>query len=198
MHNLRYVWASTGFVVLALIVYGSYSEIVRVSARTWSTLIGETPFLLESLAYDYLRVAVISLVSTAIAIFLGYYLAQHSRAEAVGVPLIQTLSAYPAPPTYFPPFLFLGVYPVVTYFFGPLTDEAFVLFLGFVSTFYYVFYSFWMGVKAMPAEYGEVMRNLNLSYFQRLRYVIIPSTLPYLVSGISSTVNSAWGRPHDR
>ena len=50
-----------------------------------------------------------------------------------------------------------------------------------------------MGIKAMPVEYEELMRNLNLGYFKRLRYIVLPSTFPYLVTGISSTINSAWG-----
>ena len=76
--------------------------------------------------------------------------------------------------------------------FGGFTNELYVLSLGFVSTFYYVFYSFWMGVKAMPSEYWEITKNLKLGYFKKMRKVIIPSTFPYLISGISSTINSAW------
>ena len=45
----------------------------------------------------------------------------------------------------------------------------------------------------MPVEYEELMKNLNLGYFKRLRYIVLPSTFPYLVTGISSTINSAWG-----
>ncbi|EQD77264.1 binding-protein-dependent transport system inner membrane component [mine drainage metagenome] len=50
-----------------------------------------------------------------------------------------------------------------------------------------------MGIKAMPSEYNEVMKNLNLGYFKKMRYIILPSTFPYLVTGITSTINSAWG-----
>ncbi|MGC9189729.1 MAG: ABC transporter permease subunit, partial [Conexivisphaera sp.] len=39
----------------------------------------------------------------------------------------------------------------------------------------------------------EVMENYRLNFWSRLRRVILPATLPYLVSGISSTINSAWG-----
>ncbi|MFP3266648.1 MAG: ABC transporter permease subunit, partial [Thermoproteus sp.] len=65
--------------------------------------------------------------------------------------------------------------------------------LGFISTFYYVFYSFWMGLKAMPHEIWELMDNLSLTYWERLRLILLPATMPYLVAGISSTINSAWG-----
>ena len=125
------------------------------------------------------------------SIFVGYYLAVNRKAEAAGIPLIESISAYPVP-TYFP-FIFLAASPFVFSLFGGLTNEVFVLFLGFMSTFYYVFYSFWMGVKAMPSEYSELMKNLNLTFFQKMKLIIMPSTFPYLISGVSSTINSAWG-----
>ncbi|MEM4096075.1 MAG: ABC transporter permease subunit, partial [Metallosphaera sp.] len=63
----------------------------------------------------------------------------------------------------------------------------------FISTFYYVFYSYWMGIKNMPSEYWEVMNNLNLSFWQKLKKVVFPSSFPYVITGLTSTVNSAWG-----
>ena len=158
---------------------------------TWYTLFNKTGYLLYSLGYDYLRVLTILLVSMIIAIFLGYYLAVNKRAEFFGIPIIQTLSAYPAP-IYFP-FLFILTEPYIISIFGGFTNELYVLFLGFVSTFYYVLYSFWMGIKAMPGEYWEITKNLKLGFFKKMRKVILPSTFPYLISGISSTINSAWG-----
>ena len=32
-----------------------------------------------------------------------------------------------------------------------------------------------------------------MNFFQKLRYIILPGTFPYLISGITSTINSAWG-----
>ncbi|MCL5665823.1 MAG: ABC transporter permease subunit [Candidatus Thermoplasmatota archaeon] len=186
-----YILGIIGLVLLALLLYGGLRIVMHVSYAEWAYLFRETPDLIVDLLYDYLRVGIIVAVSFTFAIFVGYHLATNRRAESVGVPVIQTFSAYPVP-TYFP-FLFLAIVPFITSFFGFLADEFFVLALGFISTFYYVFYSYWMGIKAMPSEYHELMRNLNLGYFQRLRYVIMPSTFPYLISGVSSTINSAWG-----
>ncbi len=189
--NYSYAWAGTGVVILALLLYGAYHIIASVSAAEWGILFRMTPTLLLDLLYDYARVAIITLVAFMFSIFVGYYFAMNARAESVGVPVIQGFSAYPVP-TYFP-FVFLAAVPFLNSIFGPYTSEVFVLFLGFISTFYYVFYSFWMGVKAMPSEYLEIMDNLNLGFFQKMRMIIMPSTFPYLISGISSTINSAWG-----
>ncbi len=187
----RYVWAGVGIVLLSLILYASVSAILTVKPAQWKILEDYTPGLLWDLLYDYARVLTIVLVSLVISIFLGYYLAVNKRAEKAGVPIIQVFSAYPAP-VYFP-FLYILTIPFVFRTFGPATNELYVLFLGFISTFYYVFYSFWMGVKALPSEYWEVMKNMNLGFFKKMRMIVLPSTFPYMISGISSTINSAWG-----
>ncbi|MBX8631652.1 MAG: ABC transporter permease subunit [Thermoplasmata archaeon] len=190
-HSYRAIWVAVGIVLLGLVIFGIYRIVSSVSTAEWNYLIGRTPSLLLDMLYDYLRVGIIVVASFIFSIFVGYYLAVNRKAEAVGVPVIQAFSAYPTP-TYFP-FFFLAVYPFIYAFFGQLTGEFFVLFLGFISTFYYVFYNFWMGVKAMPSEYYEIMENLNLSFFQKMRLIVMPATFPYLISGISSTINSAWG-----
>lgn len=183
-----------GIVVLgffAYLVYAITVFILSVSHQEWSYLFSQTPSLLYGLLIDYIRVILITLASIAFAFTLGYLLATRRKAEAVGVPIIQTVSSYPVP-AYFP-FLFLAIYPIAASTLGSHAEEGIVLLLGFISTFYYVFYGFWMGIKAMPAEYNEIMRNLDMGFFKKMRYVIIPSTFPYLISGISSTINSAWG-----
>ena len=187
----KYISATIGIIILAVILYEAVSLIISVKPSEWGILFSKTPFLLTGLGYDYLRVGSILLVSMIIAIFLGYYLAVNRRAEKYAIPVIQSLSAYPAP-IYFP-FLFILTEPFMLGIFGGFTNEIYVLSLGFVSTFYYVFYAFWMGIKAMPAEYWEIIKNLRLGYFRKMRKVVIPSTFPYLISGISSTINSAWG-----
>jgi NitT/TauT family transport system permease protein len=189
--NHGYILGIVGIVILALLVYGVYRTVASVPYSEWIYLFTITPSLLVDLLYDYARVGIIVAVSFIFSIFVGYYFAVNRRAEAVGIPLVETVSAYPVP-TYFP-FVFLALSPFVFSVFGGLANEFFVLFLGFMSTFYYVFYSFWMGVKAMPSEYVELMKNLNLTFFQKMKMIIMPSTFPYLISGVSSTINSAWG-----
>ncbi|HUK29320.1 MAG TPA: ABC transporter permease subunit, partial [Candidatus Acidoferrales bacterium] len=68
----------------------------------------------------------------------------------------------------------------------------YVFILGFLSCFYYVFFDFWIGVQAIPTQFWEVMRNNELGFRARMRRIILPATFPYLITGISSTINSAW------
>lgn len=180
-----------GAVLLLLIIYGAAKAALSVKPSTWNYLLSNTWPIIVGLAYDYARVAVITLISFAVAVFVGYYLAFHRRAEAVFIPLIQSLSALPAP-AYFP-LLFLATSAILYRAFGGFTNELYVLFLGFVSTFYYIFYAYWMGIKAVPHEVVELMDNLNMGFFKRLRKILIPGTLPYIVTGLTSTIDSAWG-----
>ncbi|MGC9210053.1 MAG: ABC transporter permease subunit [Acidilobus sp.] len=189
--TLNLALKATGLALLALIVFGALHVIISVPMSMWRSLASQTGSILLGLAYDYARVAVITGISFIIAIFVGYYLATHRRAEAITVPLIQAFSAMPAP-AYFP-LLFAATYAFVARVSGPLTNEIYVVFLGFISTFYYIFYSYWLGVKAIPLEVIELMENLNMSFFAKLRKVIIPGTLPYIVTGLTSTIDSAWG-----
>ena len=70
-----------------------------------------------------------------------------------------------------------------------------MLALGFLSTFYYVFYGFWMGMKAMPVEYTEIMRNMDMGsvilyFLSNGYYYEIPVTLLVLGIAILITVFS--------
>jgi NitT/TauT family transport system permease protein len=177
--------------LLALVSYGTVSLILSVHKSLWVTLLVNTPYYIFGLAVDYLRVAVITLSALGLAVTLGYLLAVNKKAEKIGMPMIQVFSAMPAP-AYFP-LIFAATYPAVHAVLNGLTNQFFVFFLGWISTFYYVLYSFWMGVKSLPAEYWEISRNLGMNFFQKMRRMLLPGTLPYLVSGLSSTINSAWG-----
>ncbi len=188
---LRFLPAAVGLALLTFIAYGSYEVVSKVSMSTWHSLLSMTPYFLYNMLVDYVRVGVITGISLLIAVTVGYYLAVHARAEASLVPIIQSLSAFPAP-TYFP-VLFGLTYGIASSLFGSYTVEFYVLLIGFTSTFYYIFYSFWMGIRAMPQEYWDIMENLNMGFFQKMRYVLLPGTFPYIIAGVSSTINSAWG-----
>ncbi|MCL4344370.1 MAG: ABC transporter permease subunit [Thaumarchaeota archaeon] len=177
------------FILIALLAEIAL-YVVSVPIGYWGYLISYTPLILYNMAFDYARVAIITLISLVIAIFVGYYLAVHQRAAVTVFPAIQIISAFPAP-VYFP-LVFAATFGYM-YAVFPASSEIYVLFLGFISTFYYVFYSFWMGVQTIPSEFWEIMENHELGFFTRMRRIILPATFPYLVAGLSSTIDSAWG-----
>jgi NitT/TauT family transport system permease protein len=105
-------------------------------------------------------------------------------------PAFQAFAAFPAP-AYFP-LVFIFTLPFVENAAPILYTEVYIFILGFLSCFYYVFFDFWIAVQAIPIEFWDVMRNHEVGFWARMRRIIIPAAFPYLVTGLSSTINSAW------
>jgi len=186
----KYAGISVAVAVLALLVYASAKVVASVSAQTWYGFFRETPQLLEYVGADYVRVSLIALASLALAVTVGYLLATHRRAGDAALPVVQVLAAFPAP-TYFP-LLFIATLPFLEHALPTLYTEVYIFILGFLSCFYYVFFDFWIGVLAIPSEFVEVTQNYRLPFLTRMRRVILPASLPYMITGLSSTINSAW------
>jgi NitT/TauT family transport system permease protein len=186
----KYIGFSLLAALFAFLLYSFYKLALSVSVQEWATYLSETPFLLYSMAVDYLRVAVVTLVSTALAITFGYYLAVHRRLSLTIAPAFQAFAAFPAP-AYFP-LVFIFTLPFVENAAPILYTEVYIFVLGFLSCFYYVFFDFWIAVQAIPIEFWDVMRNHEIGFWARMRRIIIPAAFPYLVTGLSSTINSAW------
>ena len=183
-----------GLALLALIVaYIGYSAallVASVSVSTWYGFFRETPQLLEYVGADYVRVSVIALASLGLAVFAGYFFATHHRVGDAVLPGIQAFAAFPVP-TYFP-LIFIATVPLLENTIPFIYTEFYIFILGFLSCFYYVFFDFWIGVQSIPSEFVEVVENHQIRFFTKLRRVIFPASLPYLITGLSSTINSAW------
>lgn len=186
----KYGGIAIAVAVLALMLYATATLAASVSAQTWYGFFRETPQLLEYVGADYIRVSLIALASLALAVTVGYVLATHRRTGDVALPVVQVLAAFPSP-TYFP-LIFIATLPFLEHVLPSLYTEVYIFVLGFLSCFYYVFFDFWIGVQAIPSEFVEVTRNYRLPFLTRMRRVILPATLPYMITGLSSTINSAW------
>jgi NitT/TauT family transport system permease protein len=186
----KYLAISISVVVLAFIAFSFIRVVASVSGATWSGFLRETPQLLEYVGADYVRVSLIALASLAFAVTVGYLLATHHRAGDAALPVIQILAAFPAP-TYFP-LIFIATLPVLEHALPFLYTEVYIFVLGFLSCFYYIFFDFWIGVQTIPSEFVEVTRNYRLPFLTKMRRVILPASLPYMITGLSSTINSAW------
>jgi NitT/TauT family transport system permease protein len=190
--TIKYLIVSVVSVGLIFILYSVAQIIFSVPKDQWINFLVSTPYLLYAMAADYVRVLIVTIASLALSIFLGYFLTIHKKAVPVSLPFIQIIAAFPVP-AYFP-----LIYAITLPFFHDVlgdhvSTEFYVLLLCFISTFYYVFFNFWVGIQAIPTEFWELMRNYELKTFTRLRRVILPATFPYLIAGLSSTINSAWG-----
>ncbi|MGA2971443.1 MAG: ABC transporter permease subunit [Candidatus Bathyarchaeia archaeon] len=180
-----------GAIMLLYLAYSALLIAFAVPREEWQVFLDSTPYLLYSMGADYLRVIIVTLASLGLALTLGYALATRHKASLILAPIVQAISAFPAP-AYFP-LVFIATFPLFSSILPPAySTEIYVFTLGFLSCFYYVFFDFWIGVQAIPTQFWEVMRNYDLGWGTRMRRIIIPGTFPYLVTGISSTINSAW------
>jgi len=186
----KYAGISMAVAVLALLLYATATLVASVSAETWYGFFRETPQLLEYVGADYLRVSLIALASLVLAVTVGYLLATHRRAGDAALPVVQVLAAFPAP-TYFP-LIFIATLPFLEHALPSFYTEVYIFVLGFLSCFYYVFFDFWIGVLAIPSEFVELTQNYKLPFLTKMRRVILPASLPYMITGLSSTINSAW------
>lgn len=186
----KYVGLTLLVAIIAYLLYSSIMLMLSVPVETWHGFLEETPQLLMYVGADYIRVSLITLASLGLAVFAGYLLASHRRVGNAVLPGIQAFAAFPAP-TYFP-LLFILTVPFLEHMLPSLYTEVYIFLLGFISCFYYVFFDFWIGIQAIPSEFVDVMRNYEIPFWTRMRRVILPSCLPYLITGLSSTINSAW------
>jgi len=187
---LKWVALAIGGLILAYLLYATVALVISIPLNQWLAYFENTPFLLYNMAVDYMRVTVITLAALGLSITLGYYMATHHRASVVIAPIIQVISAFPAP-TYFP-LIFVATLPFLSAILPTFYTEIYIFILGFLSCFYYVFFDFWIGIQAIPSEFWEVMENYELGFFARMRRIIFPATFPYLITGLSSTINSCW------
>jgi len=187
---MKYLGYAIVAAVATFLAYSSLMLVISVPASTWYSYFEETPRLLEYVGADYIRVSVITLASLGLAIFFGYFLASHHRLGDAVLPAVQAFAAFPAP-TYFP-LLFIATVPFLERALPFFYTEVYIFLLGFLSCFYYVFFDFWIGVQAIPNEFLDVVRNHQVPFWARMRRVILPASLPYLITGLSSTINSAW------
>jgi NitT/TauT family transport system permease protein len=187
----KYIGNALAWVFLIFIGYSSIHIVLSVPHSQWAIYLAQTPNLLYQMGVDYIRVFVVTIISFVFAVLLGYYLAIHKKISVMSLPIIQTVSAFPAP-AYFP-LIFAAAAPFFAHNLSSIQTEFFVMLLCFLGTFYYVFFGFWVGVRAIPIEFLEVTQNYKIGFFTKMRRIIIPATFPYLVTGISSTINSAWG-----
>jgi NitT/TauT family transport system permease protein len=190
LKNAKYVASFLVFIILAYLALAAYHIITSVPAGKWGYFLSITPYLLYSMWVDYLRVGLITLASFVLAISVGYIMATNKRMSKMIAPLIQFVAAFPAP-AYFP-LIFIATIPLLKNTLPFFYVEVYIFVLGFLSCFYYLFFNFWMGVQAIPSECWDVMRNYNLGFFERMRYVVLPATFAYLITGLSSTINNAW------
>jgi len=113
-------------------------------------------------------------------ILLGYLMGTRSWARDLLEPMVELLR--PVPPLAWIPLaiLWLGI---------GLADQAFIIFLGCVFP---ILLNTYEGVRAIDPRYLEVSRVLGADDSTTWRRVVVPATLPHVLTGLRVGAGVAW------
>ncbi|MGV6875300.1 ABC transporter permease subunit [Pseudochelatococcus sp. B33] len=136
--------------------------------------------LLEHLGASLARVFAALIASAAIAIPVGFAIALSPVGRGILDPLLELLR--PIPP--------LAYLPLVIIWFG-IGEVSKVLVIG-VAMLAPIALSTAAGVRSVAPDRLDAARSLGATRAQLLRYVIFPSALPEIVTGIRIALGAGW------
>lgn len=127
------------------------------------------------------RVAVGFVVATLIAVPLGFWVGTSDKISKMLMPLVQV--AKPISPLAWLP---IGI----TIFPGGQNLPA--IFVIVITSLWATLINTALGVRNIPQDYWNVSRVLDLSRWQVITQIMIPSTLPYIFTGMRLSLGTAW------
>jgi nitrate/nitrite transport system permease protein len=140
--------------------------------------------------YSLLRVAIGFIIAVAIAVPLGFLIGTSEKASKMLSPLIQIGKPIS-------PLAWLPVGIVIST--ALLSDAPSLIAQNTPAIFVIVVTSLWstlintaLGVRSIPQDYWNVVKVLNLSRSKVITKVMIPSTLPYIFTGMRLSLGIAW------
>ncbi len=132
----------------------------------------------------FLRVAIALGIALAWTVPLGVAIGSNRRLSAVLQPMVQIAASVPA----------TALFPVVLLILlrlpGGLNMAAIALML--MGTQWYLLFNVIAGITAIPQDLRDTTKLLRLSTRDRWRNLILPSLLPYLVTGSITAAGGAW------
>lgn len=126
------------------------------------------------------RVMVSYLVSAAAGILLGVTMGWYAAVEAIFKPIIEFLR--PIPP--------IAWIPISILWFG--FSEMSKYFLIFIASFFVIAISTYSGVRSTDPMLIRAAKMLGARDSQLFTTIIIPSTVPYIFSGLQVALGNSW------
>ncbi|MEM3040770.1 MAG: ABC transporter permease subunit, partial [Nitrososphaerota archaeon] len=135
-----------------------------------------------ALSLSWLRLGAALLLSIAMSLLVGIPSGLSRGVERLVLPILDVLQSVPI----------LGFFPIAVYFFisiNPiLGPDLASIFLIFTSTFWNMAFGVYEGVRAIPPELYEISRIVNLGISKRLRQIIIPASIPRIISQLPPSI----------
>lgn len=131
-----------------------------------------------------LRVMVLIVICTVVWLPIGVLIGRHARWVQYSEPLLQILSAFPAN-LFYP---FFG-YLIIHYHLNPDIWASPLMVLG---TQWYILFNVIIGTQRIPTHQWLVIRSMQVTGWLWWRRFLIPSLLPYLLTGAMTATGGAW------
>jgi NitT/TauT family transport system permease protein len=120
------------------------------------------------------------MLAAVVGIAIGVLMGRSRRAEDIFLPLISIGAPIPG----------LAYAPLFLLWFG-LGDVSAVLLVAFVSAFP-IIYNAWTGVKAVKEIWVRSAQAMGADDRRLFRHVILPGSLPYIMTGLRLGLAQAW------
>jgi NitT/TauT family transport system permease protein len=154
------------------------SSPVRV-ARAAAVYLGTAQFR-EDIAASSLEFAAGFGLAVTVGIALGFAIGWFRRLELLLDPIISFLYAAPR----------IAITPLIVLWFGiDLASKAVVIFLMAVFP---IVINTAVGVRSADADLRDLARSFNATDWQTLRTIIVPSALPFIVTGLRLAIGVAF------
>ncbi|MBD5136079.1 MAG: ABC transporter permease [Lachnospiraceae bacterium] len=150
--------------------------------KVFSELISmiKSGYLLEHILTSFERVMVGFLLATVIGIPLGVLMGINESIKFFFYPIFRIVAPIPG----------VAWVPLAILWFGLGNDAA--IFIIAISSITPIVINVLQGVESVDKNLDDVMTILNGGFGSRIRYMIIPSIIPYLVTGFKLGLGYAW------
>ncbi|HSM94077.1 MAG TPA: ABC transporter permease subunit [Anaeromyxobacteraceae bacterium] len=151
--------------------------VAHVPAREWGITLAAATATLG-------RVLLATSLGTAWALPAGLAIGLSPRLSRTLQPVTQVVASFPAP------MLFPAVVALLSWLgVGLGTGSVLLMLLG---TQWYLLFNVVAGAMAIPSDLREAARSYRIDGWRRFRTLLLPSVLPYLVTGWITAAGGAW------
>jgi ABC-type nitrate/sulfonate/bicarbonate transport system permease component len=137
-------------------------------------------YLLDNVSISILRVLCGFLLAALIAVPLGVAMASSTTVHNFADPLVRLVSPVPG----------VAWVPIAILWFG-LGDEA-AIFIITIGSIFPILLSTMQGVQDVDGRLVDAARTMGATQWQILERVMLPSLVPYLVTGFRTGLSFAW------
>jgi len=145
-----------------------------VLAEAWDKLVKDSS-LYGDIGISVVRILAGFTLSVAFGVVCGIAAGLNRRVEGFLVPSISTIAPVPK----------VAFLPLFVVWFG--IGELAKILVVFANNFYQLFVNTFSGIKGIDHRYLWAAASMGFSRYQLIRYVILPGSLPYIISGARIT-----------